>query len=200
MASVARVPVPGTNGLFIELSPRGWVPASGSTSTLFIQDVTGRRHLRLDYGFNKGSGRIDYHWNQSGTHGDFGIADHTTLGKGGEALHRGARYLRYGGRVLLVVGVALDVYSIVVAKKRWKQVTRVLAGWGGSWAGCEVVGAGGATAGSAIEPGGGTAVGGLLGCMVGGMGGYWGASWAAGHAYDWVEETFFEPLPETAAP
>src|SRR4249920_3434111 len=47
-ASVVRIPVPGTNGLCIELRPRGWVPQSGSTSTLFFQDATGKRHLRLD--------------------------------------------------------------------------------------------------------------------------------------------------------
>jgi hypothetical protein len=43
-------------------------------------------------------------------------------------------------------------------------------------------------------------VGGIGGCVVGGIGGYFGASWAAGELYDWVEETFFEPLPEVEAP
>ena len=52
MGSILRIPVPGTKGLAIELSPRGWKPKGGSTSSLFIQDVTGKRHLRLDYGFN----------------------------------------------------------------------------------------------------------------------------------------------------
>lgn len=42
MPSVVRIPVPGTNGLAVELSPRGRVPAGGSTSTIFIQDVTQR--------------------------------------------------------------------------------------------------------------------------------------------------------------
>jgi hypothetical protein len=37
-ASIVRIPVPGTNGLAIELRPRGYVPPSGSTSTLFFQD------------------------------------------------------------------------------------------------------------------------------------------------------------------
>jgi hypothetical protein len=198
MASVARIPVPGTKGLFVELRPRGWTPKAGSTSTLFIQDVTGKRHLRLDFGFNKNSGAVDYHWNQKGTFNDFGIGDHAPAGPAGEALYRGAKYLRYGGRVLLVVGLAVDVYSIVVAKNRWRQVARVAAGWAGAWAGCEGVGALGAGGGTVAEPGLGTAVGGIGGCIVGGIGGYAGASWAAGHAYDWVEETFFEPLPEAS--
>lgn len=200
MAAVVRIPVPGSNGLFIELSPRGHVPASGSTSTLFIQDPTGKRHLRLDYGYNKNTGRVDYHWNQKGTHAKFGIPDHAPAGRGGQALYQGAKYFRYAGRVLLVVGAAVDIYSIVVAKKRLRQTIRVAAGWTGAAAGCKLVGAGGALAGTAIEPGGGTAVGGVLGCIAGGIGGYFGASWAAGEAYDWVEETFFEPVPEVPGP
>jgi hypothetical protein len=199
ISAVTRIPVPGTNGLFVELKPRGWTPKTGSTSTLFIQDVTGKRHLRLDYGFNVKSGTVDYHWNQKGTFSDFKITDHAPAGTAGEILYSGARYLRYGGRVLLVVGLALDVYSIVVAKKHWRQVARVAAGWAGAWAGCEGVGALGAEGGTLVEPGLGTAVGGLGGCIVGGIAGYAGASWAAGHAYDWVEETFFETLPEVPA-
>jgi hypothetical protein len=198
IGSVTRIPVPGTNGLFIELSPRGWTPPSGSTSTLFIQDATGGRHLRLDYGYNKSTGGVDYHWNQKGTYSEFGVSNHTPAGRGGAALYRGARYFRYGGRVLLVVGAAVDIYSIVVAKKRLRQVARVVAGWAGAAAGCKIIGAGGAAAGTFIEPGGGTAVGGFAGCIVGGIGGYAGASWVAGQAYDWVEETFFEQVPEVS--
>ncbi len=200
MASVARIPVPGSNGLFIELSPRGWVPKSGSTSTVFIQDAAGKRVLRLDYGYNKGTGTIDYHWNQKGTFSEFGIPDHAPAGSAGEALFKTARYFKYAGRALLVVGLAIDVYSIVVAKKRWRQVARVAAGWAGAWAGCELVGGGGAEGGTVAEPGLGTVIGGLGGCIVGGIAGYAGASWAAGKTYDWVEETFFEPVPEMPAP
>ena len=83
-ASVVRIPVPGTNGLCIELRARGWVPASGSTSTLFFQDAAGGRHLRLDYGYNVKTRTIDYHWNQKGTHADFGISDHSPAGPAGE--------------------------------------------------------------------------------------------------------------------
>lgn len=199
MASIARVPVPGSKGLFIELSPRGWVPKSGSTSTVFIQDITGKRVLRLDYGYNKATSTIDYHWNQKGTFAEFGIPDHAPAGSTGEALFKSARYFKYAGRALLVVGLAIDVYSIVVAKKRWRQVAKVAAGWAGAWAGCELLGAGGAEGGTALEPGGGTVIGGLGGCIVGGIAGGFGASWAAGKTYDWVEETYFEPLPETSA-
>jgi hypothetical protein len=203
-AAVVRIPVPGTNGLFIEFNPRfapgGWKPKGGSTSTLFIQDTTGKRVLRLDYGFNKTTGVADYHWNQKGTFADFGIADHTVAGPTGEALYKGAQYFRYAGRVFLVVGIVMDAYSIVVAKKRWRQVARVVAGWAGADAGCTIGGSWGAGGGTVVEPGGGTAVGGVAGCIVGGIAGYAGAAWAAGHVYDFVEETFFEPIPPVPAP
>lgn len=201
VGAVTRIPVPGSGsgGLHIELKPRGYVPKSGSTSTLLIQDTTGKRNLRLDYGYNKSTGKVEYHSNQKGTHAKFGIPDHSTAGRGGKALYQSAKYFRYAGRVLLVVGAAADVYSIVVARKRIRQVISVAAGWGGARAGCKVLGAGGAAAAS-IVPGKGTAIGGLIGCIAWGVGGYVGASWAAGEICDSVEETFFEPVPEVAAP
>jgi hypothetical protein len=200
IVSVVRIPIPGTNGLFLELSPRGFVPKTGSTSSLFIQDSAGKRVLRLDYGFNKSKGSVDYHWNQKGTFNEFGIADHTSVGAAGEALYKSAKYLKYGGRVLLIVGVASDLYAIVVAKKRLRQVARVAAGWGGAWGGGEALGALGAELGTAIEPGLGTAIGGFVLGSIGAAGGYFGASWAAGEAYDYVEETYFEQVPTSDAP
>jgi hypothetical protein len=191
-ATVVRIPVPGTNGLCIELRGRGWVPQGGSTSTLFFQDPTGKRHLRLDYGYNVRTRTIDYHWNQSGTHANFGIADHTPAGQAGEIAHQAARYFRYAGRVLIVVGVAGDVVSIVQASKPMRRASQVVTGWAAAWAGCEVVGAGGAALGTLASPLG-TAVGGI-----GGIGGYYGGSALAGEVYDWAENTFFTPLPEVS--
>ncbi len=199
VASVARIPVPGTNGLAIELSPRGFVPQGGSTSTVFIQDVTGRKHLRLDYGYNIRSQTVDYHWNQKGTFNKFGIADHTTVGTAGRIGYKAAKYLKWGGRVLLVVGIAIDAWSIVQSSKPLRRTAQVVTGWAGAWAGCEVVGAGGAAFGS-IEPGGGTAVGGFLGCIGGGIGGYFLGSKAGGIIYDWADDTFFTPLPSAEQP
>jgi hypothetical protein len=88
----------------------------------------------------------------------------------------------------------MDAYSIVVAKKRWRQIARVAAGWEGALVGAEYGGAWGAGFGS-VEPGGGTAIGGIVGGTVGGIAGYAGASWVVGETYDWVEETYFEPIP-----
>jgi hypothetical protein len=198
-ASVVRIPIPGTNGLCIELNPKGWVPASGSTSTLFFQDATGKRNLRLDYGYNVKTKTIDYHWNQKGTFAEFGIADHTPAGQAGEVAYNAAKYFRYAGRVLLVVGVAVDVISIVQASKPMRRASQVVAGWAAAWAGCEVVGAGGAALGTLASPLG-TAVGGIGGCIIGGIGGYYGGSVLGGDVYDWAENTFFTPLPQVAAP
>ena len=197
--SVVRIPVPGTNGLCIELSPRGWVPKTGSTSTLFFQDATGKRHLRLDYGYNVKTKTIDYHWNQSGTHAEFGIADHTPAGQAGKVAYNAAKYFRYAGRVLVVVGVAIDVVSIVQASKPMRRASEVVSGWALAWAGCEVVGAGGAALGTLASPLG-TAIGGIGGCIIGGVGGYWGGSKLGGEVYDWAENTFFTPLPEVDGP
>jgi hypothetical protein len=200
MGAVVRIPVPGTGGLAVELTPRGWTPKGGSTSTLFVQDIAGKRNLRLDYGYNVKTKAIDFHWNQKGTYSEFGIADHSVAGAGGEALFKGAKYFRYGGRVLLVAGAAIDVYSIVVASNPLRQATKVAAGWVGAWAMCKVVGAGGAYAGTAVEPGLGTAVGGVVGCAVGGFIGYVGFSEGAAYAYDWADGTTFSPLPASNTP
>lgn len=198
-ASVVRIPIPNTNGLCIEFKPRGFVPKGGSTSTLFFQDITGKRHLRLDYGYNVKSKTIDYHWNQKGTNANFGIADHTSVGSAESAAYKAARYFRYGGRVVMVAGIALDVISVVQASKPLKRATEVVAGWAGAWAGCKVVGAGGAAVGTLASPLG-TAIGGVGGCIIGGIGGYYLASTAAGEVYDWAEGTFFTPLPEVQKP
>jgi hypothetical protein len=198
-AAYVRIPVPGTNGLAIELSPRGHVPAGGSTSTLFIQDASGKRHLRLDYGYNKTTGTIDYHWNQKGVHDNFGIKNHQPAGAGGKALYNGARYFKWAGRTIGVVGAAADVYSIVVADKPLRRATEVAGGWAGAWAGVKLGGAAGAAGGSFVAPGPGTAVGGVIGAIGGGIIGYWGGSKIAGAVYGWAEDTIFNKVPEVPA-
>ena len=198
-ASVVRIPVPGTSGLAIELSPRGWTPKGGSTSTLFFQDPTGKRHLRLDYGYNVGTKTVDYHWNQKGTRQQFNIPDHTPAPGAGKAAYQAAKYFRYAGRVLIVVGVAVDVASIVQASRPLRRASEVVAGWAALWVGCKVVGAGGAAAGLLASPLG-SAAGGIGGCVIGGIAGYYGGSTLAGEVYDWAEGTFFTPLPEAPAP
>lgn len=197
--SIVRIPIPGTNGLAVELSPRGWTPRGGSTSTLFFQDATGKRHLRLDYGYNVKTRTVDYHWNEGKKVGTrLGLPDHTPAGRVGEAAYKAAKYFKYTGRVLVVVGVAVDAVSIAQADVPLRRASEVVAGWVGAWAGCKVVGAGGAALGTLASPLG-TAAGGIGGCIIGGIGGYWGGSQAGGVVYDWASATF-TPLPEVEAP
>ena len=141
--------------------------------------------------------------NQKATFKDFGMADHSAAGKAGELLYKGARYYRVAGRVVLVVGLAMDIYSIAVANKPLRRAAQATAGWAAAWAACKGGGAVGAWAGTAIEPGLGTAIGAVGGCIVGGFIGYEGASAAAGWIYDWAEGTIFtqvEPEPAGATP
>ncbi len=199
-ASVLRIPVPGTNGLAVELGPRGWVPKAGSTSTLFIQSLDGKQHLRLDYGFNVKTRSIDYHWNQKGTNAQFGIADHAGAGRFGPVMYKGAKYFRFAGRTLVVIGAAIDLVSIVQASRPLQRTMQVVTAWTAAGISCRAAGAGLATVGTFVEPGGGTAAGGLLGCVIGGVGGYLFGEKVGGVVYEWAEGTFFTPLPSASAP
>jgi len=198
-SSVVRIPVPGTQGLAIELNARGWVPRGGSTSVLFFQDLTGKRHLRLDFGYNVATKTIDYHWNQSKTFQQFGIADHTPAGSSGQKAYKAAKFFRHAGRVLWLAGAALDIASVVRASQPMRRATEVVSGWAGAWVGCKAVGAGGAAVGTLASPLG-SAIGGIGGCIIGGAAGYYAASTAAGQVYAWAEGTTFSRLPEAAAP
>lgn len=200
LPATIRIPIPGSNRLAIELAPRGWQPKGGSTSPIFIQDLSGKRVLRLDYGFNKSSGRFDWHWNQKGTFQEFGIADHASAGAAGKALGVFAKYFKYAGRTLLVVGIGIDVYSIVVASNPLRRSVQVVSAWTGAVQGCRLGGRGLGAVGTCIEPGLGTIIGGLGGCAIGGFIGYLTAEAASGYAYDWAEDTVFHRLSPSDQP
>ena len=206
-ASVVRIPIPGTNGLCLQLdAPGGY---KGSTSTLFfVEDPSNKfgRQLRLDYGPRPATVNgqkvtvIDYHWNREGP-AAWGITNHMPAPKAGRYLYTGAKYFKYGGRLLLVAGIVFDVVSIVKTDKPLKRASEVIAGWAGAWLGCKMIGAGGgyvgAVAGSEVPVLGnaiGAAIGASAGCIVGGVGGYWAGSKVAGVAYEWAEGTTFAPL------
>lgn len=198
ISTVIRIPIPGTVGLCIEFKPRGYVPKGGSTSTVFFQDISGKRHLRLDYGFNVKTQTIDFHWNQTGTHATFGIADHAPAGRAGARLYMVAKHFRHAGRVLVIVGAGIDVASIVSASAPLKRASEVVGAWALAWAGCKLVGAGGAVVGTLASPVG-TAVGGIGGCIVGGYAGYHIGTTAGGVVYDWADATFTQ-LPQITSP
>ncbi len=212
VASFVRIPVPGTalpnlpKGLVLTIQPpAGW---KGSTSSILIinpDDVKfGKPGLRLDYGFNKSTNRIDYHWNVEGggrARARFpNITNHMPAGRYGAALHWGARAFRVAGRVLVVAGIAMDGYSIVVADRPWRRSLQVVSAWGAAAVGATQLGRVGAAIGTFIEPGGGTAIGGGIGAILGGAIGYFGAEAATGYLYDFAEDTVFAPAPEVAVP
>jgi len=199
LGSAVRIPVPGTRGLAIELRPRGWTPKGGSTSALFIQDLTGKRHLRLDFGFNKNSQIFEWHWNQKGTSADFGITNHTSAGQAEQILGRAATIYKYAGRAVLAVGAAADLYSIVTSSQPLRRSIQVVTGWAAAGEGCKVLGAGGASLGTAVAPGVGTAVGGFLGCSAGAFIGYLLAEQTSGHLYDWATGATFSQLQVAGA-
>jgi hypothetical protein len=166
---------------------------------LFLQDATGKKHLRLDYGYNVKTKAIDVHWNQTGTFDRFKIADHTPVGRAGAAMYQGAKYYRFAGRVFLVIGAGIDAYSIVSASKPLRQSTVVISGWAAGLYLSGELAAAGAAAGTPGGPLGMAALG-----IGGGIAGFWigytAASAAAGRAYDWAEGTFFTPIPGTSQP
>ena len=192
LGALLRIPIPGSNGLAIELTPRGF--KGSSTHHLFIQDITGKRYLNLDLSFNKTTQRVEWHWNQKRTLETFGIKNHTSAGAAEQALGTFARYYKYAGRVFLVVGAAADIYSIVTASRPLRRSAQVVSGWTAASISCRAVGAAGAAWGSA-EPGLGTAIGGFVGCAVGAFIGYRAAEAAAGYLYDWADDTIFTPVP-----
>ena len=196
--TVFRIPIPGTNGLCVEFSPRGRVPSGGSTSTLFFQDKTGNRHLRLDYGHNVKTNTIDFHWNQKGTYEFFAIKDHAAVNRYGPYVHRMAKYYKYLGRSFLVSGLIMDAVSVAVASNPIRRATEVVSGWALAWAGCQVGGSAGASWGAALTPYG-IAIGGVTGCIIGGYIGYQAGTEVGGTVYDWGD-TVFTQLAEERPP
>lgn len=197
VASVIRIPLPGESQLAVEFWPRNF--KGESTSVVFIQDIVGKKVLRLDYGYNKNTKMIDYHWNQKGTFQEFGIADHALAGRPGAYLYGVAKGFRWAGRVLLVVGLVLDGVSIVVSDRPLRRATQVVTGWAVSIATAERAGTIGAEIGTAIEPGAGTAIGAFIFAIGGGILGYSVGSDTAGEVYDWSDAHFF-PLPSAPLP
>lgn len=163
--SAICIQIPGTKGLCEEFSPRGHVPKRGSTSTLFFQYETGKRHLRLGCGgYNVKSKTIDFHWNQQRTFHDFGNRQSFC---GRIIIYKASKYYKYG-EDLVIFGVSVDIVSIFVASNPLRRATEVVSGWGLAWAGCKVMGGVGAFVGSAASTIG-TAIGGVGECIIGGF-------------------------------
>ena len=206
IASYARIPVPGTEGLVLSLRPPpAW--RGGSTSTIFIRNPDdarfGKPFLRLDYGPNTSTRAVDCHWNIDGKAARQafpGITNHMPAGAAGKAIYEAAKAFRVAGRVFIVTGAVLDGISILTADRPWRRSLQVVTAWGTAYVLAAQFGRIGAGAGSMVEPGGGTMIGGVIGAVVGGFIGYTTANAGAGVLYDWAENTHFIPAPEIAVP
>ncbi len=109
-----------------------------------------------------------------------------------------AKYFRYAGRVLVVVGADVDIAFIVESSTPLRRVAEVVSGWALAWAGCKIVGAVGAAVGTLESPIG-NAVGGIGGCIIGGYTGYEAGAEVGGTVYDWAK-TVFRALPQVSDP
>ncbi|NPD69798.1 hypothetical protein HN018_28305 (plasmid) [Lichenicola cladoniae] len=205
IASYVRIPVPGTQGLILSLRPPPhW---HGSTSAIFIRNPEDARYgkpfLRLDYGPNKSTHAIDYHWNIEGKAARKafpGITNHMPAGATGEAIYKGAKAFRAAGRVFIITGAVLDGISILTANRPWQRTLQVVTAWEAATVLANQAGKAGAAVGTMIEPGAGTMIGGGIGAIVGGFVGYYTASTVAGVFYNWAENTHFIPAHEIAVP
>ncbi|MFA9394807.1 MAG: hypothetical protein ACERJ1_08855 [Halodesulfovibrio sp.] len=96
------------------------------------------------------------------------------------------------GRVVQVLGIVLTAYDLNVAmdesikfntvKPISAEVVRQAGGWGAAWAGGKIGVVAGASVG--IETGPGAIVSGLIGGIIFGAAGYFGADWIADHIYE----------------
>lgn len=158
-----------------------------STSHIFfnrtIPENTGRwKGVRLDYGPNVATGnKTNWHWNVNNA-GSLGVSDHQVATSSAKLLGNIAKYAKPIGRGMVIVGGALDGYSLgnEVYKSYhtgdWtntgQEASKIVGGWTGAAIGAKSLGAIGATIGSFAGPLG-TAIGGLTGGLIGGIGGYY---------------------------
>lgn len=94
---------------------------------------------------------------------------------------------RVGGRAVVAVGAAYDVYRIATAENKARTASGVVGGWAGAAAGGKV-GAGAGAAVGAWFGGVGAVPGAVIGGIIGGIGGYWAGSNAGQNIYDAVTE------------
>lgn len=96
-----------------------------------------------------------------------------------------AKYIKWGGRALLAVAVAKDVYDIYQAEDKTREIVKKASYWGGFAAGASAAGTGAASLG--IDFGGPV---GWIGHGVitigGGLIGGWGAETITEKAYDYM--------------
>lgn len=104
---------------------------------------------------------------------------------------RGVMAVGHAARAVQVVGIVLTAYDLGIAadqsfkaksvKPIGAEVVRQAGGWGAAYAGFQLGGVAGAALG--IETGPGAIITGLVGGIIGGAAGYFGADWVADHIH-----------------
>jgi hypothetical protein len=120
-----------------------------------------------------------------------GINNHMPAGRTGAILYESARAFRIAGRIFIVGGAVLDGVSILMADRPLRRSVQVVAAWEATAVLAARLGRLGAAAGSFVEHGPGTAIGGGIGALAGGTIGYLTAERVAGAVYDWAADTKF---------
>ena len=142
--------------------------------------------LRLDHGPNPTiGGASNWHWNHKGA-GGFNIPDHTAATRFESGVGRTLQIAKPLGRAAVVVGAALDGFSLAKEVRASRQSgdwsntaqegARIAGGWTGAVVGAKAAGSVGAAIGTFIAPGIGTVVGGAVGGLIGGAVGYMAGS------------------------
>jgi hypothetical protein len=191
--AIAHIPIPGTNGLFVELRPRGHAASTGPASTLYVRDLTRGQQLRLDFSYQPADRRLQYHWSPYGSLDDLTADDASAHKRGEPGAYSAAKQYRCAGRDLILLGLPVDAYRIVIARPWWRQATREVAGWLGTWSVFDATEVWGPPPPRPGKPGVETLI---PDTQAGASQGPVGAAWSPGEAYDWVEEIALEAVPE----
>ncbi len=99
------------------------------TITEHMQTALSRLTTRLGYSADDLSRAIAPHLPASAT---IAMPAEATAAAQAKAAGRAFRFVRWGGRVLLVIGLAMDAYEVYYAENKPKTITKKIGGWGAS--------------------------------------------------------------------
>lgn len=183
-----QVPAPGPGlgqGQFgagsFSVSLRANNPRPNSSSSIFWQNVSGKKHGRLDRHVVTLKGGIQPYGNVPRTHLNYTSGtgffkyDHGLSPRGGTYLHYSAIFIRRSGGAMMALGAVTDAYSLATSSNKASEASRIAGGWAGAYYGAQYLGTQLAAYGASYGPYG-IMAGGLAGSIGGGALGYWGGS------------------------
>jgi len=175
-----------------EMFGSGWRPSGGSNSVLFIYKKDNPTKLyRLDWDTLKSgprAGEEGWEHNQRGVAEilKLEVVNHQPAGTLGSFAGQTITVFKWGGRAMLVVGVAFSAWDIYKAQNKPREVVGQVGGWTGAVAGGSAFAEGGAEVGAVFGAVPGAVAGALIGGVVGGAGGFFVGYHGSKIVYDWV--------------